>query len=110
MKYVLILSRGSTYQIGVGTTIASYTAYTRHATKVTVPTTDAKYPHGVAGHKVSDMCPKCTSIQRILSHLHGTLNFKKQIIKSTWPLEIKRGKVSPKGIRHNLFKCLFCLL
>ena len=43
----------STYQVGEGTTIAAYTAHNKTATKVSLPTSDSKYPHGVAGQKVS---------------------------------------------------------
>ena len=39
------------YQIGIGTTIAAYTAYTRNMTRVSLPTEDPNYPHGVGGLK-----------------------------------------------------------
>ena len=42
----------STYQVGEGTTIAAYTAHCKTATKVSLPTEDSRYPHGVAGQKV----------------------------------------------------------
>ena len=39
------------YQIGVGTNIAAYTAYTRSMTRLSVPTDDPNYPNGVGGMK-----------------------------------------------------------
>ena len=39
------------YQIGIGTTIAAYTAYTRNMSRVSLPTEDPNYPHGVGGQK-----------------------------------------------------------
>ena len=39
------------YQIGVGSTIAAYTAYTRNMTRVSLPTEDTNYPNGVGGMK-----------------------------------------------------------
>ena len=39
------------YQIGVGSTIAAYTAYTRNMTRASLPTEDTNYPSGVGGLK-----------------------------------------------------------
>ena len=39
------------YQIGVGSTIAAYTAFTRNMTRVSLPTEDPNYPAGVGGMK-----------------------------------------------------------
>ena len=45
------LERRPVYQIGLGSTVAAYTAYTRQMTRVTVPSEDERYPGGVGGMK-----------------------------------------------------------
>ena len=47
--------RRPVYQIGEGTTIAAYTAFVKEEVRVELPTKCSKYPHGVAGKKVSSL-------------------------------------------------------
>ena len=47
--------RRPVYQIGEGTTIAAYTAAVKQEVLVELPTKSSKYPHGVAGKKVSSL-------------------------------------------------------
>ena len=47
-----------TYQIGEGTTVAAFTAASKHETRVTLPCDNKKHPHGVAGQKVEEFILK----------------------------------------------------